>query len=107
MPYQCGADPLALIFVDEPEGEFGLAGLDDNIAAAADQRGAPAFVGDSDQRDMPDEVDVEEIVGLFVGNLALDRKEAKVKRLSACPRERRSPAVEVLRTLGADRDRAA
>jgi hypothetical protein len=52
------------------------------------------------------EVDVEEIMSLFLGNLAFDGKEAKVKRFRACPCKRSSPAIEVLRTLGADRDRA-
>src|SRR5208282_6766181 len=98
MPYQRGANPLALIFVDKPEGDLGLARFDDVIAAAADQGRAPVFVRDSDQSDMLDEVDVEEIVSLFLGDLPFDRKEAKVECFRACPRERRAPAIEVLRT---------
>src|SRR5271165_1024786 len=103
---QRGADPLALIFVDKPEGDLGLAWFDDVIAAAADQGRAPVFVRDRNQRDMLDEVYVEKIVGLFLGNLAFGRKEAKIARFRTCPRERRSPTIEVLRTLGANRDRA-
>jgi hypothetical protein len=45
-------------------------------------------------------------VGLFLGNLAFDCKEAMVECFRACARKRRTPAIEVLRTLGADRDRA-
>ncbi len=77
MPYQRGANPLALIFVDKPEGDLGLARFDDDIAAAADQGRAPVVVRDRDQRDMFDEVDVEEIVGLFPGNLPLTAKKRK------------------------------
>ncbi len=77
MPYQRGANPLALIFVDKPEGDLGLARFDDDIAAAADQGRAPVFVRDRNQRDMLDEVYVEKIVGPFLGNLAFGRKEAR------------------------------
>ncbi len=106
MSQERGANPLGPIFVDEREDNLGLAGLDDDVAAAADQGRAPVFIRDRDQRDMLNEVDVEEIVGLFLGNFPFDRKETKVERFRACPRERRAPAIEVLRTLGADRDRA-
>jgi len=63
MSYQRGANPLGLIFVDKPEGDLGLAWFDDVLAAAPDQGRAPVFVRDRDQRDVLDEVDVEEIVG--------------------------------------------
>lgn len=106
MPHQCGANPPGLIVVNQREGRLGLAGLNNDVAAASDQGRVPVFIHDRDQCDLLDEVDVEEIVGLFLGNLALDCKEAIVECFRACARERRTPAVEVLRTLGADRDRA-
>ena len=41
---------------------------------------------------MVDEVDVEEIVGLFLGKLAFDPEEAMVERIRARPRDRRPEA---------------
>ena len=106
MPYQCGANTPGLIVVDQREGGLGLAGLNDDVAAAADQGRAPVFIRDRDQSDVLDEVDVKEKVGLFLGNLAFDCKVAMVECFRACARKRRTPPIEVLRTLGADRDRA-
>ena len=106
MPHQCGANTPGLIVVDQREGCLGLAGLNNDVAAAANQGRAPVFIRDCDQCDLLDEVDVKEIVGLFLGNLALDCKEAIVECFRACARERRTPDIEIIWTLGADRDRA-
>jgi hypothetical protein len=87
MLHRRGVDPFGLIFVDEREDNLGLAGLDDKVAPAADQGRGPVFVRDRDRdrdpRDVLDEADVEKIVGLFLGNLPFDRKEAKVERFRA------------------------
>jgi hypothetical protein len=45
MSQQRGANPVGLIFVDEPERDLGLAWFDD-VIAAADQGRAPVLVRD-------------------------------------------------------------
>ena len=60
MAQQCGADGLSLVLIDNSKREFGLSGLHDDIAPAADDRGPPSFLNDRDQRDMIDEVDIDE-----------------------------------------------
>src|SRR5271166_4406909 len=81
MAHQRGTDPLGLIVIDDAERRLGLARLHDDIARAADDHRPAVFIGDRHQRDVFDEVDVEEMVGLLLRKLPLGGKEAMVKRL--------------------------
>ena len=65
-----------------PNDASGLARLRDDVARAADDRRPAVFIGDRYQRDVFDEVDVEEMVGLLLRELPLGGKEAMVKQLS-------------------------
>src|SRR5271166_612600 len=89
MAHQRRADAPAVIRIDDRERDLRDARLHDDIATAADDRRPAVFVGYRHQRDMFDEIDIEEVVGLLLRELALHCKEAMVERFLAHPGERR------------------
>src|SRR5271168_2038502 len=60
MPHQGPADALPLILVDDSKRDFGLPGLHEDVAPAADDILRASFRRDDDKSDLIDEVDVEE-----------------------------------------------
>jgi hypothetical protein len=54
------SDPLAWIGIDHHEGNFGFTGLGHDVASAADDHAPAAFVDCRNQRNVVDEVDIQE-----------------------------------------------
>src|SRR5262245_47671237 len=76
---QRGADPLALVSVDDDEGQLRLPRTDDDVAAATDDDRAPLLLQRGDQGDVGDEVDIEKVGDLAFREAALRREEAAIE----------------------------
>src|SRR5262245_54164333 len=87
MMHECPAETLALILVDHGESHLRLPGLNDDVTCAAHDHGLAALVNDCNQRDVIDEIDMQEKLDFRLGKVALHRKEAPVKRLRAAARD--------------------
>jgi hypothetical protein len=75
------ADTLPLVFVDDGESHLRLSRLHDDVAGAAHDHRAGAFLHHRDQGDMVDEVDVQEERDFLLAEVALYLEETAVKRL--------------------------
>src|SRR5439155_20200313 len=105
--HQQRAYALPLIIVDHDKGDLGLAGLDDDVASAADDALAPILLGERDQGHMIGEVDIHKEGDFFLREAALERKETSSQRLRACTADRGEHVVLVVGPQRADFDIAA
>src|SRR6185295_13629066 len=69
------ADTLTLVLINHNKGQLRRSRLGDDITAAADDLLLPAVVGRGNERDMVDEVDVQEKGDLLWVELAFGREE--------------------------------
>src|SRR5262245_43215048 len=83
MAQQRGADPLALVPIDDNEGHLGHFRLADDVASPPDNRWSATVFGLGHQRDMVDEVDLQEKSDFLLAELAFCREEPPGYRLFA------------------------
>src|SRR5215468_4940360 len=70
MTRQQRTDALTLIVVDYDKGDFGLAGLGDDAASAADDDLASAFLGERNQGGVIGKIDIHEVGDLLLRKAA-------------------------------------
>ena len=97
MPKQRRPNSLSLVFVDDRERDFGRAGFCDDITPGTDDGIFSVFVYRSHERDMRDEVDVDEEIDLSFTKAAFGTKEAAIERLGADTPNRRKHGAPVFR----------
>src|SRR5215469_4153086 len=95
MPKQRRANSLALIVVYNCKCDFGGAGFCNDITPGTDDGIFSVFVYRSHERDMLDEVDVDEEINLGFAEAALWTKEAAIERLGADTPNRREHGAPV------------
>jgi hypothetical protein len=96
---------LTLVGIDHHESYLGLAGPDNDIASATDDRRRFVFVDLRDQRDMIFEIDVEKKRQLLLRETLLWREKASLQRLRAGSSDRREHLGSVIGTKRADFNR--
>jgi hypothetical protein len=107
MMHECGTDTLSLVCVDYGESHFGLSRLYDDVTSAARDRGPTAFVQDCDQRDVIDEVDIQEKLDFRLRKVSFYGKETAVKGLRATAADGCDEFGPVVRSKRADFDAAS
>src|SRR4051812_28105317 len=104
MTHQCGADTLALVFIDHRESYLGLPGLQDDVATTADDHGAAVFFAHCDQGHVIEEVDLCEERDFLVGKMTSYTEEATIERLGAAAADGRNELGPVVRSKRTDFD---
>lgn len=85
MAEQSRTDSKPLVFVDNRECHLRLPRLREDVAPGGDDRSAPIFIGYGNQRDVIQEIDVDEKVSLLLRKAALGAEEATIERFGADP----------------------
>src|SRR6266511_2264994 len=106
MTHECCAETLPLILVDHSESDLGPSRLHDDVTCAARDHGPAAFLHYCDQRDVVDEVDVQEKPDFRLGEVASYSKETTVERDGAAASDGCEEVGPVVRSESADFDRA-
>src|SRR5262249_5650081 len=105
--HECSAETLLLVLVDDSESHFGLSRLHDDVAGAARDHGPAVFVHDRDQRDVIDEVGVQEKLDFRLCEATFDGKETTIKGLPAAAADGCDEVGPVVRSKRADFDPAS
>src|SRR5262249_40705121 len=79
MTHEGRAETLPLMLIDHRESDLGLSRLHDDVTGAARDHWPAVFVNDCDQRDVIDEVDVQEKLDFRLCEATFDGKETSIK----------------------------